>query len=120
MNPFKIGMIWVTIAFIVVLTSLLLPLLVFVDETLTNHHTVTIEYTIRDNIMNVTVSYRGTIPLTDTKVIVGNETVKFGTLRTGDTKNGTFNVTGMDNIRIILTFRVDGIYPMMVIHNATV
>lgn len=104
--------------FTVIILAVTVPPLIFVEETLHNPRTVSIEYYIVGNNLTVTITYSGSIPLTNVSIGVGNRTVTLGDLHKGDTVSGTLNIEGLSPpLNLSVSFSVFNLYPMKVIYS---
>jgi len=102
------------------IVALLLPLLVFAIEAKQNPALLGIQINVvalnRSHVaLSVTLSYVGTIPLTDARLMAGNRSIDVGDLREGTTRTVTIplSVSEALNLRpsdVSLRFKIMGIY----------
>jgi len=102
------------------IVALLLPLLVFAVEAKQNPALLGIQINVvalnRSHVaLSVTLSYVGTIPLTDARLMAGNRSIDVGDLREGTTRTVTIplSVSEALNLRpsdVSLRFKIMGIY----------
>ena len=102
------------------IVALLLPLLVFAVEAKQNPALLGIQINVvalnRSHVaLSVTLSYVGTIPLTDARLMAGNRSIDVGDLREGTTRTVTIPLSVGEalNLRpsdVGLRFKIMGIY----------
>ena len=103
-----------SILFMLAVTVLLMPLIIFSEETMSNPELIRLYYTINGSNVTVTVAYNGTITLKNLVVTFGNQSIEFGHLTKGSvvTRTVLLNSTNIDVIDV--SFSIMGLYPVEV------
>lgn len=105
-----------SILFIISLLVVMVPLLVFVEEASSNPNLLSVSYRVDNESIILTVSYSGSIPLKDVKLILGNYSVDIGDLGKGS--KASFRIPKNVSVdEFELDFNIFGLYPVRVVKN---